>query len=50
MSERTSMEMVGGHGKALAVYKITFDREKMTYALVTKEELGRITIELSSRT
>lgn len=46
---RNGIEIAGGHGTAIAVNKITFDRDSITQALVTKEELGRITTELAAR-
>ena len=49
LSTRSSMPDAGGHGEAINMRKITFDRDDISLALVTKEELKRITIELAGR-
>lgn len=49
LTNRSSLDMVGGHGEMIGARKISFDRANITQAFLTKEELNRITLELGAR-
>lgn len=49
LTSREALEVVGGHGEAIALRKISFTRDQITQALVTKEEMDRIGIDLIAK-